>query len=93
MPKRLWGVSMPVVATTIVYVRAESAEEAVQKANDNHADEFVGLCWHCANTIDEPMVGEVAGDNALDSAWEVDEDDAREYQRAVSFVEPKEDGE
>lgn len=84
--KGIWAVQMPVIATTTVYVRAESLEEALENANHQHADESVTLCWQCSDTLEEPMIGEVSNEEASHKAWEVTEDDEEEFERATSFI-------
>ena len=53
----IYYISMPATGTFSAYVKAESPEEAIQKANDLFSDRDVSLCWHCSQKLDTPVIG------------------------------------
>lgn len=76
---KIYRVQMPVHASFSTFVRADSREEALKKAEEFEGHS-VPICWQCAQTLDEALVGEVGDSSDVFEVEEGDEEAERFFE-------------
>lgn len=61
-----FSVAMKVRATAFVIVEADSAEEAIERANEDYEETGINICHQCSNDIDDPTYGPAFEAHELD---------------------------
>lgn len=87
---KTYQVNMPARTNFIAFVKANSPEEALAKADNEFVEFTVSLCHQCSNTIDEPVVSDGA---ELSDVFEVadDNEDAERFFEEWGGDEDEED--
>ena len=70
---KYWRIPVLASGTAIVYVEAETAEEAAEKARHAYDGMSLSLCFQCSAKISDPMLN--MDDIGIESVVEADEDD------------------
>lgn len=80
---KTWSVSMPAHCSFTVFVKAETAEEAVAEANDTFEGMKVpGVCHQCSGVIDEVFVGAADETNSVDEV--TDDKDIKDAEKWIA---------